>query len=255
MVMTATSDRAAGASILLVFAVLAVTRGAAEATVARTTGSPLASLKNHHHAAAEHHYSAAPRQHGQGYAWFRKLYPPEVPTESLVAYTRAAWEGHRKADVDSGLRQLSRRRLDDPGILAEVGWLYTEEHRYREGWPLIVQAAALGDQWAQVTVGDTIFLGCGDIDLPASRQLGLAWMRRAAGQCDPDADLFMRIHGHSVPTECSNTADSQSTDTASALVALLESVATSINDRLVTANARLTPRDSGRIWGKAPAHN
>lgn len=148
----------------------------------------------------------------------------KAPVESLVAYTRAAWDLHRKALADWGLRQLSPRHLASAWSLSQIGWIYAEEHRDRKAWPLLTSAAALGDRWSQFTVGLTIARGCPDLDLSANRPLGLLWIRRSANQCSPDADSFMRIRGHFVPAKCSNAGAFRATGAAGALVSLFESI-------------------------------
>lgn len=163
------------------------------------------------------------------------------PTGFLVAYTDVAWRLRRRADVHWGLRQLSKRHLNDAWGMAQIGWIYSEEHRYYKAWPLLTSAAALNDRWSQFGVGLTIYRGCADLDLPANRPLGLVWIKRAADQCSPGADLFLRIRGRSVPARCSNMRDRLPGSASAALVALLESVEISIGHTFATDNMARLP--------------
>jgi tetratricopeptide (TPR) repeat protein len=130
----------------------------------------------------------------------------EPSTEALVGYTRAAWDLHRRADADRGLEQLSRRDIDDGWSLARIGWIYTQEHRDKEAWPMLQRAASLSDSWAQFVVGKTTYGGSRELDLPADQAGGLLWIRRAADQCFPDAAMFLTSHGQPAPPDCDSAA-------------------------------------------------
>ncbi|MHB8813126.1 MAG: DUF4034 domain-containing protein [Steroidobacteraceae bacterium] len=123
-------------------------------------------------------------------------------TETLVGYTRSAWDLHRSAELQWGLRQLSTRHLENAWSLSQIGWIYAEEHRNQQAWPLLRQAAALNDPWSQFVVGKTIYQGCPDLRLQPDRSLGLAWIQRAANQCFPDATRFLASLGHAAAPEC-----------------------------------------------------
>jgi tetratricopeptide (TPR) repeat protein len=130
----------------------------------------------------------------------------EPSTEALVGYTRAAWDLHRRADADRGLEQLSRRDIDDGWSLARIGWIYTQEHRDKEAWPMLQRAASLSDAWAQFVVGNTTYRGSQELGLPPDQASGLIWIKRAADQCFPDATTFLTAHGQPVPADCASAS-------------------------------------------------
>lgn len=115
--------------------------------------------------------------------------------EALIGYARSAWELHRRDAADRGLRLLQQRRVDEPWILSQMGWIYTKEERMTEAWAVLQRAASLDDPWAQFSVGKTTYLGCADINLPANRSAGLAWIRRSAEQGFAEAKEFLLAHG------------------------------------------------------------
>lgn len=160
----------------------------------------------------------------------------KAPVEFLVAYTVAAWDLHRKAIADWGLRQLSTRHLRSAWSLSQISWVYAVEHHNRKAWPLVASAAGLNDPWSQFAFGETIYRGCADLDLPANPRLGLLWIRRSANQCFADADGFMRVHGHFVPARCPKTGAARSTGAVGAVIALLRSIEISINQNLSADN-------------------
>jgi TPR repeat protein len=65
------------------------------------------------------------------------------------------------------------------------------EQRMAEGWEVLRKAAVLNDAWSQFAVGKTLILGCPEINLPADRRTGLAWMKRSADQGFAEAIAFL----------------------------------------------------------------
>ncbi|HMA00223.1 MAG TPA: DUF4034 domain-containing protein [Steroidobacteraceae bacterium] len=116
----------------------------------------------------------------------------EAPSDDvLIGYARNAWGLNRRPDADRALELLSKRKVDDAHVLTQMGWLYVQEQRMKEAWPVLQKAATLNDPWAQFSVGKTTYLGCPDINLPANRQAGLVWMRRSADQGFAEAKSFL----------------------------------------------------------------
>jgi hypothetical protein len=119
----------------------------------------------------------------------------EPPSPNAVmGRARAAWDMDRRAEADEGLKQLEAMHVDSAWILSTMGWMYTQEHRLQEAWPALKRAAELDDAWSQFAVGKTIYQGCADINVPADREAGLVWIRRAAEQNFAEARDFLRQH-------------------------------------------------------------
>jgi len=72
--------------------------------------------------------------------------------------------------------------------------MYVQENRLQEAWPALKRAAELDDAWSQFAVGKTIYQGCTDLNVPADREAGLVWIRRAARQNFAEAEDFLREH-------------------------------------------------------------
>jgi hypothetical protein len=123
-------------------------------------------------------------------------------TEALIGYARAALDLNRRADAERALAQLSNRKLDDAWSLAQVGWMYTAEHREADAWPLLLEAAKLNDSWAQLAVGKAFYLGRPTIQLKADQTAGLEWIRRSADQCFAYANSFLVVHGYPQSSGC-----------------------------------------------------
>lgn len=131
-----------------------------------------------------------------------KVAGEESDTEALVGYTRAAWELHRRAEADRGLQLLAQRELNDSWSLTQVGSVLVEEHRDAEAWPLLLKAAELNDPWAQLAVGKTIYQGAPDLNVPADRTTGIAWIKRSAEQCFPESISFLNTQEHIATPGC-----------------------------------------------------
>ena len=120
----------------------------------------------------------------------------EPPSDDvLIGYARNAWNLNRRPDADRALELLSKRKVDDAHVLTQMGWLYVQEQRMTEAWPVLQKAATLNDPWAQFSVGKTTYLGCPDINLPANRSVGLVWVRRSADQGFAEAKSFLLSAG------------------------------------------------------------
>jgi hypothetical protein len=115
--------------------------------------------------------------------------PP--PTRALVGYARSAWVLNRRTEADRALAQLARLDVNDASSLSQMGWIYVQENRMPEGWAVLTKAAALNDAWSQFAVGKTLIQGCADINLPADRRAGLAWMQRSADQGFTEAVAYL----------------------------------------------------------------
>ena len=111
--------------------------------------------------------------------------------EAVMRHTRAAWDSGRREETDRGLEQLARLHVHQAWALSQIGWIYTQQHRDVEAWPFLLKAAELNDAWAQFAVGKTTYLGCPDINLPANRSAGLAWIQRSADQEFAEAQAFL----------------------------------------------------------------
>jgi len=145
---------------------------------------------------AEETSQGAPAQ--QRYAmWGEILHVETLADEppspnAVMGRARAAWDMNRRAEADEGLEQLETMRIDSAWILSTMGWMYTQENRLQEAWPALRRAAELDDAWSQFAVGKTIYQGCADINVPADREAGLVWIRRAANQHFGEAEDFLR---------------------------------------------------------------
>jgi tetratricopeptide (TPR) repeat protein len=115
--------------------------------------------------------------------------PPSV--EAVMRRTRAAWDTGRREEANRGLEQLAQMHVDQAWALSQIGWMYTQERRLEEAWPVLLKAAELDDPWAQFAVGKTFYQGCPDIDVPADRGAGLKWIRRSAAQHFREAESFL----------------------------------------------------------------
>jgi hypothetical protein len=108
----------------------------------------------------------------------------------LAGYARNAWELNRRGDADRSLAKLAQLDVNDAWTLSQMGWIYVHEKRMAEGWEVLKKAATLNDAWSQFAVGKTLIQGCPEINLPADRHAGLAWIQRAADQGFAEAISF-----------------------------------------------------------------
>jgi hypothetical protein len=127
----------------------------------------------------------------------------ELPsTEALIGYTRAAQDLNRPADAARGIKLLADRKPTDAWSLARLGWIYARAHRDADAWPLLLKAAEQNDSWAQFIVGKEMYHGESTLHKAPDPAAGLAWIRRSADQCYPEAARFLAEHGQPRATGC-----------------------------------------------------
>ena len=129
--------------------------------------------------------------------------------EALMGFTRGAWDLGLHSQANWGLRQLSHRSLSGATTLAQVGWMYAKENHDRRAWPYLVRAAREHDAWAQFAVGNTIRLGCPQLNLAPNPARGLVWIERSARHCFPSALRFLAANHLGAPRACTRATAAQ----------------------------------------------
>jgi hypothetical protein len=130
----------------------------------------------------------------------------EPSTEALIGFTRAAQDLNRSMDAQRGLNLLEGRSPNDAWSQARLGWIYLQAHQDDKAWSFLTRAAGQNDPWAQFVLGHGIHDGIATLHKAPDQQAGLAWIRRSAEQCFPDAVRFLEARGEKPTQECKQRA-------------------------------------------------
>lgn len=133
----------------------------------------------------------------------------EPSTEALIGFTRAAQDLNRPMDVQRGLNLLEGRSPTDAWSQGRLGWIYIQAHQDDKAWTFLTRAAGQNDPWAQFVLGHSIYDGVATLHKAPDQQAGLAWIRRSAEQCFPDAVRFLEARGEKPSEECKRRASAK----------------------------------------------
>jgi hypothetical protein len=126
----------------------------------------------------------------------------EPSTEALIGFTRAAQDLNRADETRRGLELLEHRSPDDAWSQGRLGWIYVRAHQDEKAWTFLTRAAEQNDPWAQFFLGHSVYDGIATLHKAPDPQAGLAWIRRSAQQCFPDAVKFLAARGEKTTADC-----------------------------------------------------
>lgn len=130
----------------------------------------------------------------------------EPSTEALIGFTRAAQDLNRPADAQRGLKLLEDRNPGDAWSQGRLGWIYLKARQDDKAWTFLLRAAQQNDPWAQFVIGHSTYDGVPALEKKPDPQAGLAWIRRSAEQCFPDAVQFLAARGEKPSADCKRRA-------------------------------------------------